>query len=606
MVNNAFIKKSSVTESSIKVYKHNKSVVAPTTQGTLVKDYDIEVTETSIKLKNLPALSKDERYTCYISDWQDIFGNKINGIAVIYPEGETADTVVFSELNIDTDNNTASVSCENYNSSETAVEFILAGYDSDGKLVEMTSAAENVAGMNSKKIKLNPLSSISAFYKAYIWNDNMKPYINPLNTTLIGDSDFESGIADFKWYNHNLNGVYAVSDMGVTNKESYSGNMSMYLTLTDTDYPHFVTGKQYLKQMEAMGEGTYKLSFMAKAEKQPVSMLGSINGKRRDGKAFQISKRVNVGTEWTEFEMIVDTREYFDFGNNNTSASVGEITNASVTLQIDKTATDKEVQNLYIDDIKLVPVEVTPIVKTRTPRLYLIGDSIIDVDVKGWGNRLAKFYDCDNLKVVNVGRGGWTTDKFFNGARDTTLAPYPRCSDSIWGGVVSTMKEGDYAIISLGTNDANDHVSMNVPLADYKANLQKMVDDIKAVGVEPIFVTSIPRNGWVTSSGEDATSNTARATLLKYIAAMKNIAQTNNVNCYDLNSEVVSWMKEETLAGTAGNMFWSDGLHLEEKYSIKVARKVAEFLNDTFEIFKDNYTEREDSELSNDACSSLY
>src|SRR5271166_3233305 len=77
------------------------------------------------------------------------------------------------------------------------------------------------------------------------------------------------------------------------------------------------------------------------------------------------------------------------------------------------------------------------------PTLFLVGDSTMKVGTpgqRGWGEEMAQYFDPSKINVVKAAIGGRTSRTFQAEGR--------------WDGVLALMKQGDYAIIQFGHNDA--------------------------------------------------------------------------------------------------------------------------------------------------------
>ncbi|MDD4969515.1 MAG: T9SS type A sorting domain-containing protein [Paludibacter sp.] len=133
---------------------------------------------------------------------------------------------------------------------------------------------------------------------------------------------------------------------------------------------------------------------------------------------------------------------------------------------------------------------------SSTPTVYFIGDSTMaDYDPavypsqRGWGQMFRNFLTGD-ISFVNGARNGRSSRSFYTG------------SDSLWAGVRTKLKAGDYVFIQFAHNDEkfgglSDTAKLGIgtaPWGDYQGYLRSYVNETRKVGATPILVTSIVRN----------------------------------------------------------------------------------------------------------------
>jgi len=154
-----------------------------------------------------------------------------------------------------------------------------------------------------------------------------------------------------------------------------------------------------------------------------------------------------------------------------------------------------------------------------TVRIDLIGDST-QTDNAGYGRGF-----CANLTpqvdCVNMARGGASTKTFREqGLWDRSLETKP-----------------DYIIIQFGHNDevTDQHLPRQVPLLDYKANLERFVSEGRAAGIKPVLCTPLTRRFF----GPDGKIN---SDLKEYSNAMREVAAKLNVPLIDLQSDSVAYL----------------------------------------------------------------
>jgi len=75
------------------------------------------------------------------------------------------------------------------------------------------------------------------------------------------------------------------------------------------------------------------------------------------------------------------------------------------------------------------------------PTLYVAGDSTASNGAEnGWGSHLQKFFDPEQLSVINRARGGRSSRTFV--------------TEGLWDGILENLRAGDTVIIQFGHNDA--------------------------------------------------------------------------------------------------------------------------------------------------------
>ena len=119
----------------------------------------------------------------------------------------------------------------------------------------------------------------------------------------------------------------------------------------------------------------------------------------------------------------------------------------------------------------------------KTVTIFIAGDSTAqsyteerDGLIKGWGQMLS-LYLTDGVKVDNRAIGGRSTKTFISEGR--------------WDKLIADVSSGDYVFIQFGHNDASTRPERHASYADYEANLEKMIQDVKTKGATPVLLTSV-------------------------------------------------------------------------------------------------------------------
>jgi DNA sulfur modification protein DndE len=120
------------------------------------------------------------------------------------------------------------------------------------------------------------------------------------------------------------------------------------------------------------------------------------------------------------------------------------------------------------------------------PTLFLCGDSTmankapIDAPETGWGMCLPAFF-MDAIQLENHAVNGRSTKNF------RTLGH--------WKKVIEQVKKGDYVVLQFGHNDAkkDDTLRFAAAQTDYRQNLTRYIEEIRAKGANPILMTPVMR-----------------------------------------------------------------------------------------------------------------
>ncbi|MEN9611862.1 MAG: hypothetical protein RLZZ628_2676 [Bacteroidota bacterium] len=125
-------------------------------------------------------------------------------------------------------------------------------------------------------------------------------------------------------------------------------------------------------------------------------------------------------------------------------------------------------------------------VTEEKPTLFLCGDSTmaqkapIDAPETGWGMSLPAFF-INAIQIENHAVNGRSTKSF------RTLGH--------WKQVIERVKKGDYVVLQFGHNDAKKEDTMRFAAAqtDYRQNLTRYIEEIRAKGANPILMTPVMR-----------------------------------------------------------------------------------------------------------------
>jgi pectinesterase len=193
-------------------------------------------------------------------------------------------------------------------------------------------------------------------------------------------------------------------------------------------------------------------------------------------------------------------------------------------------------------------------------RIVLVGDSTV-TDDSGWGSGFRKLVS-DRAEVVNTAANGRSSKSFIDEGR--------------WAEALA--KRGQYYLIQFGHNDepAKGPERESDPKTTYQQNMERYVDEARAIGATPILVTSLVRRIY----NDDGT---IRTTQTPYVDTVRAIAKAKGVALVDLHAisrddaehaGVEVWADLSPRDATGG----VDRTHLNAKGSEVVGRMVVDAL----------------------------
>jgi lysophospholipase L1-like esterase len=168
----------------------------------------------------------------------------------------------------------------------------------------------------------------------------------------------------------------------------------------------------------------------------------------------------------------------------------------------------------------LAGIRVTPARHSR--QIFLVGDSTVcdqpGDPYAGWGQHLPQYLR-KGLSVANHADSGEST---------VTYRQDPR----LWATVEPLVRPGDLVLIQLAHNDkTTDGVT-------YRANLEALVDGVRAKGGEPVLVTPIVRR-WFNSDGtlDNNTALLVNGLGVDHPAVIRSVAADRRVPLIDLTAK---------------------------------------------------------------------
>ncbi|MDI1247604.1 MAG: glycoside hydrolase N-terminal domain-containing protein [Lacunisphaera sp.] len=194
--------------------------------------------------------------------------------------------------------------------------------------------------------------------------------------------------------------------------------------------------------------------------------------------------------------------------------------------------------------------------------LVLVGDSTV-TDPSGWGWGFRQFVN-DQAVVSNPAAGGRSSKSY----RD----------EGHWRTALAL--QGDYYLIQFGHNDqpGKGPKRETDPATTFTANMARYVDEVRAIGAQPVLVTSLVRRNF-----DPANPGQLKSTLGPWVEAVKKLAAEKNVPLIDLHASSLALCERLGPAATAKlDPAKPDGTpdttHLEGDSSVVFARLVVEEL----------------------------
>lgn len=181
----------------------------------------------------------------------------------------------------------------------------------------------------------------------------------------------------------------------------------------------------------------------------------------------------------------------------------------------------------------IVPVlllAIATLAQSQPPvRVVLVGDSTV-TDDSGWGAGFRRLV-ADGVDVVNTAANGRSSKSFIDEGRWTE----------------SLAKRGQYYLIQFGHNDepGKGPDRETDPQTTFRANISRYVDDVRAIGGQPVLVTSLVRRLY-------RDDGTVRTTQTPYVEVVRAVAKEKNVPVVDLHA--ISLEDAEH----AGDEVWAD------------------------------------------------
>ncbi|MBR5820129.1 MAG: rhamnogalacturonan acetylesterase [Alistipes sp.] len=216
-------------------------------------------------------------------------------------------------------------------------------------------------------------------------------------------------------------------------------------------------------------------------------------------------------------------------------------------------------------------------------RVHIIGDSTMadyvenTTRTRGWGEMLQEFFTPD-VKVINYARGGRSSRSFYKEGR--------------WQWVLDSIQTGDYVLIQFAHNDEKEDGKDGAddrgtaPWTTYKSYLERYVDESRALGATPVFVTPIIRryfteDGTISPKGCHDLSTFPDDSTLNYVRVMKRVARDKQVQVVDMTALTKQYAEALGAEKTIKCIYVpTDGTHTQATGAACYARLAVEGLID--------------------------
>ncbi len=129
---------------------------------------------------------------------------------------------------------------------------------------------------------------------------------------------------------------------------------------------------------------------------------------------------------------------------------------------------------------------LAPFASAKEPiTVFLAGDSTMAHKQEnkrpetGWGEQLQKHFDERRVRVDNHAQNGRSTKSFIAEGR--------------WQALLDKVRPGDYVLIQFGHNDQPKEKASHTPPEEFRRNLERFVDEVRAKKATPVLLTPVMR-----------------------------------------------------------------------------------------------------------------
>jgi pectinesterase len=157
------------------------------------------------------------------------------------------------------------------------------------------------------------------------------------------------------------------------------------------------------------------------------------------------------------------------------------------------------------------------------PHIVLVGDSTV-TNQSGWGSGFRRFVT-DGAIVSNMAQSGRSSKSYL--------------AEGHWAQALAL--KGDYYLIQFGHNDqpGKGPDRETDPSTTFTANMAHYVDEVRALGAQPILVTSLVRRNF-----DPANPGRVISTLTPYVDAIRKLAVAKAVPLIDLHALSLAYCEQ--------------------------------------------------------------
>jgi lysophospholipase L1-like esterase len=136
--------------------------------------------------------------------------------------------------------------------------------------------------------------------------------------------------------------------------------------------------------------------------------------------------------------------------------------------------------------VMIILFSAAPFAQGSSVTIFLAGDSTMAAKMPekrpetGWGEMLGQHFKNGTVRIENRAMNGRSTKTFISEGR--------------WQEIIDDLKKGDFVFVQFGHNDeSKDKGERYTPPEDYKKNLVRFVEEVRAKGGNPVLLTPVMR-----------------------------------------------------------------------------------------------------------------
>jgi len=141
---------------------------------------------------------------------------------------------------------------------------------------------------------------------------------------------------------------------------------------------------------------------------------------------------------------------------------------------------------ILVITILMLALTVAVSAQKKPVTIFMAGDSTMAIKQPdkrpetGWGEMLGKYFKDGTVKIDNRAMNGRSTKTFISEGR--------------WQAIINDLRKDDYVFIQFGHNDeSKEKGERYTPPEDYRKNLTRFVEEVRAKGGNPVLLTPVMR-----------------------------------------------------------------------------------------------------------------